>query len=52
MFQIKVVEKLKIQISYPITLSPENLTAYEIVEIPGGASEAADDNMAACCMMV
>ena len=46
MFQINVVEKIKIHILRPVTFFSENSAVYE--KKCGGAIEAADGNTAAC----
>jgi hypothetical protein len=54
-FQIKIVEKNKIQILCPVTFFFffffENRVAYDIMSKNMVELEAADDNMAARCML-
>ena len=50
-FQIKVVEKIKTYILYPVTFFWKSCRLWDNVDNCGGAREAADNNMAARCML-
>jgi hypothetical protein len=51
MFQIKVVDKIKIHILYSITFLRKSCNLWNNVEKYGGAREAADYNMVVHCMI-
>jgi hypothetical protein len=51
MFQINVVDKIKIHILYSVTFFRKSFRLWDNVEKYGGAREAADDNMAARSMV-
>ena len=51
MFQIKVLEKIKINILCPIIFFPKIVPLWDNVEKFGGAREAANDNVAALCVL-
>jgi hypothetical protein len=51
MFQIKVVENIKLHILCYITFFRKSCRLGNIVEKYGGAREAADDNMVVRCML-
>jgi hypothetical protein len=51
MFRIEVLEKIKIHILYLATFSRKSYRLWYNVEKYGDAREAADDNMAARCML-
>ena len=51
MFQIKVIEKIKIHILCSITFFPKSSRLLDSVEKYDGAREAANDNVVAHCML-
>ena len=51
MFQIQVIEKIKTHIVYAIIFSRKSCRLSYNVEKCGGTTQAADDNMAARCML-